>query len=55
MEITKDFIYTEYADSIKNAKDIYYALEETSQANVIEDISTRVSASTKDYLMDMFL
>lgn len=55
VEITKDFIYTEYADSIKNAKDIYYALEETSQAKVIEDISTRVSASTKDYLMDMFL
>ena len=55
IKITKDFIYTEFAESIKNAKDIYYGLDETSQAKVIEDISTKVSVSTQDYLMDMFL
>jgi len=55
VKITKDFIYKEYAESIEDAKKIYYALDETSQAKVIEDISTKVSASTKDYLMDMFL
>lgn len=55
VKITKDFIYKEYAASIEEAKEIYYALDEELQAQVIEDISTKVSASTKDYLMDMFL
>lgn len=53
--ITKDFIYKEYASSIEEAKKIYYGLEETSQGEVLNEISNKVSASTKDYLMNMFL
>ena len=53
--ISKEFVYEEYADRISDAKNIYYALSEEAQAQVIDTISQNVGQTTQDYLIMVFL